>query len=214
MLGFRWFRRRYTGWVCYCFIVLTVGISVASAEESPKGETLAQIGARLSVESKPAFEASPYAVLSKDYFARFSRDPDAKPVDGEIVIDDRWTISTAHNALPLTKIMAGHLAQFFQGAMGFTLPVIELAEMGDVYHSIVLLDAGGGVANVRESFTIDVRRHQVMVRGSDDRGLRDGVVKLVDLIGFRQAPFLKKGEQVYTPRIGVRLGSIPYQPVD
>ena len=49
--------------------------TVARVVLTDTAETLAEIGARLGSESNAAYEASPYSTISKDYFARFSRDP-------------------------------------------------------------------------------------------------------------------------------------------
>jgi hypothetical protein len=76
-------------------------------------------------------------------------------------------------------------------------------------HSIMLMESGGGLPDAPESFTIQIDDDRVMVRGQNTDGLRDGVVKLVDLIGFRQAPFLHRGQETYRPRLPIRLGGIP-----
>ena len=190
---------------------LTPCLGVVTAwADPPKKETLAEIGARMQAELQPAYEACPFAPLSKNYFSRFSVDPAATPSSDDVVVNEHWTISTAHDARPLTRLMATHLADFFKQAMKLDLRVIEVADMDDANNSIVLLDSHGGLPGKPESFTIDARTHQVLVRGADAAGLRDGVVKFVDLIGFRQAPFLRKGRLAFTPRIPVRLGAIPY----
>ncbi|MBI5096014.1 MAG: hypothetical protein HZB26_26705, partial [Candidatus Hydrogenedentes bacterium] len=190
-------------------VALAMLISAIAMGEEAKLETLAQIGARLGAETKAAYEASPFSALSKDYFSRFSRDPDAKPAPDETAIGDNWTIATAPNAQPLTTIMAGHLVEFLTKGMGLTLPVQTPSTLNNAPQTIVLLDGGGGREGAAESFTLTITEQQVTVRGHDAAGLRDGVVKLVEQIGFRQAPYLKRGEQVYTPRLTVRLGATP-----
>jgi len=156
--------------------------------------------------------ASRYSILSKDYFSRFSRDPNARAADGETAIDETWTIMLPDDADPLSDLMAGHFVDFLDRRMGLKLPVekrarAEPAASGE--RTILFLDSGGGDPEVPESFTIAVSRGQVRVHGRDARGLRDGIVKLVDRIGFRQAPILTLGEQVYRPRLKVRLGAVP-----
>ena len=82
--------------------------------------------------------------------------------------------------------------------------------MEGIERAVVLLDFWGGAADAPESFTISVEALRVVIRGRDASGLRDGVVKLVDLMGSREAPILPLGEQVYTPRLAVRLGVVPW----
>jgi hypothetical protein len=177
-----------------------------------QAETLAEIGARLGSESSAAFSSSPYSSLSKDYFARFSRDPEAGPVAGETAIDANWRIVLTAGQDALVKTMAGHLDDFLAGHMGFRLETGEAATSDTAMKTtgaIILLESGGGDGQSAGSFTLSVEPNRVIVQGKDAAGLRDGVVHLVDLIGFREAPFLARGSQVYKPRLQVRLGAIP-----
>jgi hypothetical protein len=48
------------------------------------------------------------------------------------------------------------------------------------------------------------------VSGRDEEGVRDAVAKLVEIVGARQAPFLTVTEQVYRPRLALRLGAVPW----
>ncbi|MCB9781992.1 MAG: hypothetical protein H6751_03395, partial [Candidatus Omnitrophica bacterium] len=59
-------------------------------------------------------------------------------------------------------------------------------------------------------FQVYVKPGQVFIYGKNANGVRDGVVKLVDRIGFRQAPFLEYGFETFTPRLRYRLGSTPW----
>ena len=176
------------------------------------GETLEELTARLAVETNRAYEASPYSALSRDYFSRFSRDPNAEPGDGETALDDTWRIVLPLDADPLAELMTGHFVDFLDRCMGLRLPVETRARSeldAEVQRTIVFLDSGGGDPDVPESFTIAVKPGEVRVHGRDPRGLRNGVVKLVDQIGFRQVPIVALGQQVYRPRLKVRLGAVP-----
>src|SRR4029079_18902591 len=75
--------------------------------------------------------------------------------------------------------------------------------------AIVLRDSGGGDPNVKESFTIRVEKNRITGQGDTPNGLRDGIVRLVDRIGFREAPILQQGIVTYKPRLRVRLGTVP-----
>jgi hypothetical protein len=170
-------------------------------------ESLAGIGARVGAEAAEAYKASPFAVLSQDYFARFSRDPQAQPTAGELGITQSWQIVAPEGASPVVAVMAGYLDDFLARRMNVDLNVAS--QPGENVPAIVLLESGGG-NDVAESFTITVAPTRIEVRGKDPAGLRDGVVRLVDRIGFREAPFLKIGDETRAPRLKVRQGSIPH----
>lgn len=175
-------------------------------------ETAWQFMERLETETATAYKASPFKALSSDYFARFSRDPDARPGPAEVQIDSTWTIGLPDDLSPLGKGMAIDLADFMKCGMGVALKetVLPRAQaLAGPAKTIVLLDQGGGDAAIAESFSILVTNTHVTVSGRDPAGLRDGVVRLVDQMGFRQAPIVGLGAQVYTPRMSVRLGPIP-----
>ncbi|MEM2936144.1 MAG: hypothetical protein QW231_03085, partial [Candidatus Bathyarchaeia archaeon] len=176
-------------------------------------ETLEQLLTRLSAESKLAFESSPFSSLSRDYFSRFVRDPKAQPNAHEMMIGKTWRIILSTDAKPLTELMAKYFASFLDRCMDLRLTVEKLPQKdlnGGVKQAIVLLDSGGGKPNTPGSFTISVKPDQVTIQGFDPEGLRDGIVNLVDQMGFRQAPILKVSEKVYKPRLTVRLGLVPW----
>ena len=109
--------------------------------------------------------------------------------------------------------MAEHLAEFLAGRMRIDLAIEPLPRdrlMQSRDGSVVLSDSGGGDVEVEESFTLTVEQQRIVVLGRDVAGLRDGVVKLVDLMGARQGPILPRGERVYPPRVAVRLGVVPW----
>ena len=168
-------------------------------------DTLAEIGARVGQEASEAYANSPFSTLSKDYFARFSRDPETQPSGDEMVLDTAWTIAVPQSESPVGLVMAGYLQDFLARRMGVAM---EIASDASLKPALVLLDSGGG-NETAESFTISVAPGRIEVRGTDPGGLRDGVVRLVDDIGFREAPFLKPGERTFTPRLKVREGAIP-----
>lgn len=174
-------------------------------------ESLAEIGARIGAESESAYAASPFSALSKDYFLRFSRDPNAKPREGEVAIGGpKWKIVYEQDADPLVKTMARHLGEFFESRMETPIEVEpsgrESVE-GSTQNTLALIVSPG--SGIPESFTLSVTKDFVRVTSPDARGIRDGVVKLVDLMGMREAPFLAIGTQTYTPRLKVRLGAAP-----
>ncbi|MDX9975949.1 MAG: hypothetical protein RBU21_23425 [FCB group bacterium] len=175
-------------------------------------ETLGELGSRLGRESSEAYQASRFSELSRDYFARLSRDPDATPTDNETAVTTGWILAIATDASPLCRQMAADLSEFLGSRMAILPPLQELpaADLDGIQNAIVLRESGGGDATVPASFTLRAGEKRIEVLGRDSEGLRDGVVKLVERMGLRQAPFLTRGEQVYRPRLAVRLGTTPW----
>lgn len=175
-------------------------------------ETLAQIQSRLTQEGAAAYAASPFSALSKDYFSRFSRNPRAHPDTSDAAITEAWAIHIGSNADPVSKRMAGHLAEFLEQRMAVPAPVREVAAIlpDGASQTLSLLDDGGGDPAVRESFTLRVAADRITIHGRDPQGLRDGIARIVNLMGLRQAPFLDIREQIYRPRLAVRIGVLPW----
>ena len=96
--------------------------------------------------------------------------------------------------------------------MGVSLPIEAVSDMAAAQLPAIMLHENGGSGNdVSESFTIKALPDRIIVAGVDSSGLRSGVVRLIGLMGLRQAPFVKLGEINYMPRVAVRivnLGSI------
>lgn len=186
--------------------------ATASRGAVPASE-LERVRQQRSRETIAAYDACPYAVFSRNYFARFTRDSQATPSMNEVALDASWAIVVPHGAAALTDIMAAHLREFLSERMGVTLPIRQQPRdqsIQSINRAIVLLDGGGGDPSIPESFTLQVEKWRIVVRGRDSAGLRDGVVKLVDLMGIRRAPILKMADQLYRPRVAVRLGVVPW----
>jgi len=161
---------------------------------------------RLNAEATAAYTSSPFSVLSQDYFSRFWHDPQVTPQPDEIELDERWSIVLPPDASNLCRIMAEHLRDFLQRRMDVSVN-IQRAVDGPI---IQLSEQGGGEAGSAESFSIEAQLDHVLVAGADAAGLRDGIVKLVDLMGLRRAPLLATRRCVYKPRLAVRLGATPW----
>jgi hypothetical protein len=192
--------------------LLLTGIVFAQIENKTKSETLAEISARLANETAVAYDACPFSALSKDYFSRFSFDPDAAAAYGEVAINSRWRLVVPNGIDPIGRRMAEHLQTLLRDRMNLDLDIShEIPESIANLRgpSLVMLDSGGGDAKAPESFTIRVEPNRITVQGDSPNGLRDGIVRLVDRIGFREAPILEPGTTVYQPRLPVRLGAVP-----
>lgn len=179
---------------------------------STPSETLAQVHTRLAREADAVYRLSPFSALSRDYFSRFSRDLERRPELGELEIRDDWSIIIGADAHPTSRLMAGHLAEFLQQCVGVELPVITVpaANPEGVPHSITLVESGGGDPAIPESFTLLLQTDRAIIHGCDPGGVRDGIVRIVNLMGLRQAPYLECREQVYRPRLAVRIGALPW----
>lgn len=194
-------------------LITAAGATPAASAGEEDMETISALTQRIHAESAEAYLASPFSMLSRDYFARFVRDRQARPGDGEIAIDAQWHIQMPVGISPLGERMAGHLAEFLEQRMDLAL-VVETVSPSVLAvpktSAIVLVEQGGGVSDVPESFTISVQPGLVRIAGRDAAGLRDGIARLVQRIGFRCAPILPRGEEVCRPRLGIRLGAVPW----
>lgn len=154
--------------------------------------------------------ANPFAFLSEDYFARFSHDPEAVAEPHETAVESDWRIAVSSDSDGLGMTMATDLKTFLKNCMNLDLPVqVDSDPPSILRRAIVLRPQGGGEDSIAGSFTLRVERDAVLVLGYDSAGLRDGVVHLVDLMGFRAAPILPRGETRLSPRLGVRVGTVP-----
>jgi hypothetical protein len=195
-----------------CFLWLTTFVAYAKDGPHSKPESLADVTARLAKETSAAYDACRFSAFSKDYFNRFSRNANATPHGDETEIDSHWRLLLSRDAKPLARLMATHLQSFLRDRMGVNLAIEDLApaELARLSTpAIVLLDSGGGDPSVKDSFTIRVEKTRITVQGDSQNGLRDGIVRLVDRIGFREAPILQQGTVTYKPRMRVRLGTVP-----
>ena len=167
-----------------------------------------------SKEACLAYRASPLSQLSMDYFARFNRDPQAAPANSEMEIGKNWRIRLPSDAQPLTELMAGHLRDFLNQRMGLRVSIEKRSRetwLKNSEKTITLLDSGDGEANpAQEAFRIVTERRRILIQGKGADEVRDGVVKLVSLIGLRQSPILELGAQVYQPRVPLRVGEVPW----
>ncbi|MCA9439726.1 MAG: hypothetical protein KC964_02895, partial [Candidatus Omnitrophica bacterium] len=163
------------------------------------------VNSATSSDPTSIYQQGPFADLACDYFARFHRDPNAEPKDDETALTETWCIAVHRNADSIAGVMAQDLVDFLKEVMHLSL-IVETCDAEPPRPCIFLTHATG----TRPEFSISVEGNFVEVHGESPEGLRDGVVKLVDLMGFRQAPYLKHGRQNYTPRLALRVGAVPF----
>lgn len=173
-------------------------------EAEPPSPSLADIGARVGREAESAYTASPFSAISKDYFLRFVRVPAAKPRSGEVVIGNSWSIDIGTRPEALTRLMEDYFLDFMSRRMD-----VKLKSGGTQPRSVIELRQAEVKGLPAQAFRIAVTPGRVVLQSETAEGLRDAVVRLVDRIGFRGAPYLTPGTTDYRPRLGVRLGSVP-----
>ena len=190
-----------------CLLLLLLGLTgFAFAEDAPTLEEFRKAMNERAAEAGAQRAASPYHVLATDYFSRFSLDPEAQAGPDEVQVDESWALVLPPAPQDVTRLMSGHLRDFMVRSMQVALsPAASTQAAGK---RLVLREEGGGKTGVAESFTIRVAPGVIEIAGLDANGLRDGVIRLIDLMGLRQAPILPVGEQDYEPRLAVRVGGL------
>jgi hypothetical protein len=183
----------------------------AAGEDPAQNETLAQLTSRLAQESVEAYKSSSFSEFSRDYFARISRDPGIKVGKQEVALDSTWQVNDPPSPSVCATMMRRYFQDFLQRRMQIALGEGKNGGEGSrAKKQVILREASGGVPEIPESYTLEITTDRVLVQGRDAPGLRDGIVRLVDLMGFRQGPVLPLGKWVVKPRLPVRLGAVPY----
>ena len=128
-----------------------------------------------------------------------TRDPEARPEPGEIVIDESWTIVCPADADVRIVNTAADLQDYFRVAMELSLPIHPAAEG----KSIVLTLDPSLVKPL--SYRLKAEPGKITIAGKDPRGVRFGGVGLEDILNFREAPFIAPRDQIHerlvTPRM-------------
>ena len=77
------------------FVLSLLIFSLRCAAQIEPRETLQQATTRLGREMEAVYRQCPAAFLSTDYFARFTRDPDARATENEVEVTGAWRIVQA-----------------------------------------------------------------------------------------------------------------------
>ena len=187
----------------YLLLLLLIPSLLAFADIAP--EDYGAIVATRNAEKEALLATSPFLSMRDELFGRYVHDPEAAPVAGDVVLDEDWAIVQPLTDNPVAAKMATMLNRFLNEVMGIEVPIITQSDNPSTYSGIIELEASrGGKAGVAESFTVRVAPGRITVAGIDTAGLRDGVVRLIDLFGFRMAPHLTPRDVTYTPRIPMR----------
>ena len=138
--------------LCIALLGLLLPVLTAAAEDTAQNETLAQLTSRLAQESVAAYKASLFSEFSRDYFARFTRDPEVKAAKHEVAIDATWQLNDPRLPSVCATTMRGYFQDFLQSRMQITLS--DGKNAGRRFRSrkqIILREAGGGVPEIPES---------------------------------------------------------------
>ncbi|MBU4199613.1 MAG: hypothetical protein KKE37_08770 [Verrucomicrobia bacterium] len=139
----------------------------------------------------------------------FTHDPERKAASDEVEIDTSWQIRVSDSEEGLAKVGAQELARFLEEVMCLTIPVLdETVSPGTKNKWIRILSAGGGIGNSPESFTLEIEKGGIVIKGATPQGALQGSLYLEDLMGVEGAPVLRQQETVRWPRLPFRFGTI------
>jgi len=142
------------------------------------------------------------------------RDPDAMPRQGEVIIDETWTIAIAESPSPLVFSVAADLQHYFQVSMQLDLDIGRYADISGLAthgeRKIVLATADEvpGVSAVPEEargYRVEIGNGRIVLCGRDDRGAAQASYYLEDLVNLRGAPFLAPGSESRTSLFSPRM---------
>jgi len=131
------------------------------------------------------------------------RDPAAVPRRGEVVIGPDWDLHLTAPDTPLLKRTIVNFRQFCQQSLD--LPLTGAG--GGTVELTLDTDAPGG-----ESFRLTVRPKEVRVAAAHELGLLRGAMRILRDCANRRAPFLTRGERVWTPAFAPRIANTVFCP--
>ena len=128
-----------------------------------------------------------------------TRDPEAKPQPGEIIIDESWCIVCPDGADVRIANTAADLQDYFRVAQQLSLKILPGAADKCIF---LTLDE---TLEKPLSYRLTVEANKITIAGKDPRGVRFGGVGLEDILNFREAPFIAPRstvhERLFTPRM-------------
>lgn len=127
---------------------------------------------------------------------RRARFANARPAAGEIRLDNTWRIQPPAAAPLVVRTAIDEFERFLAGAMNVRLT-------GSA-KSITLKVNRTGLTKP-EAFRLEITPAGITVNGYDDRALMRGLYHLQDLMDLRQAPLLKAGTILRSPRYSPRI---------
>ncbi len=142
------------------------------------------------------------------------RDPEAKPAQDKVLIDDAWSIVVGRQVSPLILAVAKDLQDYLMVSMGVSVAVRRsddvAAEPPHGRRAVVLatkaeLPLVGADLSVPRSYRLICSSEAVIVCGNDERGVGQGSYYLEDLMNLREAPILRLGDLTRQPIFSPRM---------
>lgn len=125
--------------------------------------------------------------------------------DGEIEIDDSWSIIISPAASSFIRSVAEDLADYFSTSMEVTVG-IKSCDCPVPAKKTILLQTGTARLQVKKSFMINCSADNIIITGFDERGTAQGAYYLEDILSLREAPYFEPcsellKEPLFAPRM-------------
>ncbi|HOJ10823.1 MAG TPA: hypothetical protein PK733_09545, partial [Clostridiales bacterium] len=142
------------------------------------------------------------------------RDYNIVPQQDEIVVDDTWDIAIPDNADRVILNAAKDLQDYFFTSMGVSLKLIRTnniekeAESGlkkIIFITKEIAKKLGKCLDTPRSYHFSCSDDRIILCGYDERGAAQASYYLEDLMNFKCAPIVKKGEECRKPLFSPRM---------
>ena len=141
------------------------------------------------------------------------RDVSIEAAKNELAVENGWEILIDATASELVETTAKDLLDYFFISMNVSVilkKVADIADYIDQENSIIMatakeLKSFSGKLPKAKSYCLKVSKTNIVICGSDDRGMAQGSYYVEDLMNLKEAPILEKGEIVreslFSPRM-------------
>ena len=141
------------------------------------------------------------------------RDSSVKPGVNEIEVENGWNILIDSVSSELVETTAKDLQDYFLVSMNISVPVKKIKEITDCAeqgNSIIMatvkeLENFSGKLRKAKSYCLKISENNIIICGSDERGMAQGAYYVEDLMNLKEAPILDKGEiireSLFSPRM-------------
>lgn len=134
------------------------------------------------------------------------RDPDCRPLSGEIVIDSTWRVVIEPQPPRGLRLIAEDLADYFSVSMNVDIATTPGAHDGQGAITLAIIpDAPELQARATRSYLIDAKTDRITIVGRDMRAVAQGAYFLEDLLNLRRAPYLRPTREVRSPVFAPRM---------
>lgn len=135
------------------------------------------------------------------------RKPHALPKDHtELLLDSTWEILLPFDASPLMIRAAKDLQDYLFTSMDLSLPIHKGKDQKKRFAITFRIDPAleGRFTKKKGSFLLDVGDEYIQLSALEDRGIFYGSLRMEDLMNFREAPILTRGETCREPLLRMR----------